>query len=126
MPYVSRNASGQINALHRSAGPGAGEYLQPTDPEVQRFLGVDEPPRRGSEFAPLDEDFVRVLEDLLDTLISRGVINITDLPAPAQAKLFARKSFRERDQARAVAAAFKSSGFVEIIDDSTFGGLGKA
>lgn len=126
MPYVSRNAAGQITALHRSAGSGAGEYLQPTDPEVQRFLGVADEKKPASEFAPLDEDFVRVLEDLLDTLITKGVLNITDLPAPAQAKLFARKSFRQRDQAKAVAAAFRSSGFVEIIDDSTFGGLGKA
>jgi hypothetical protein len=47
-------------------------------------------------FARLDADFVRVLEDVIDTLIARHVINITDLPDQAQAKLFARKSFRER------------------------------
>jgi hypothetical protein len=47
-------------------------------------------------FARLDADFVRVIEDVIDTLIARHVINITDLPAEAQAKLFARKSFRER------------------------------
>ena len=47
-------------------------------------------------FARLDADFVRVLEDVIDTLIARHVINITDLPEQAQAKLFARKSFRER------------------------------
>ena len=47
-------------------------------------------------FARLDADFVRVIEDVIDTLISRNVINITDLPDQAQAKLFARKSFRER------------------------------
>jgi hypothetical protein len=47
-------------------------------------------------FARLDADFVRVIEDVIDTLIARHVINITDLPEQAQAKLFARKSFRER------------------------------
>lgn len=47
-------------------------------------------------FARLDSDFVRVIEDVIDTLIARHVINITDLPDQAQAKLFARKSFRER------------------------------
>jgi hypothetical protein len=50
----------------------------------------------GDGFAKLDADFVRVIEDVIDTLIARHVINITDLPAEAQAKLFARKSFRER------------------------------
>jgi len=47
------------------------------------------------DFARLDADFVRVLEDVIDTLIARNVINITDLPDQAQAKLFARKNFRE-------------------------------
>jgi hypothetical protein len=47
-------------------------------------------------FARLDADFVRVIEDVIDTLIAQHVINITDLPEQAQAKLFARKSFRER------------------------------
>jgi len=48
------------------------------------------------DFARLDADFVRVLEDVIDTLIARNVINITDLPDQAQAKLFARKSYRDR------------------------------
>jgi hypothetical protein len=55
---------------------------------------ADNPKEDG--FARLDADFVRVLEDVIDTLIARHVINITDLPDQAQAKLFARKSFRER------------------------------
>jgi hypothetical protein len=33
---------------------------------------------------------------VIDTLISKNVINITDLPVEAQTKLFSRKSFRER------------------------------
>jgi hypothetical protein len=54
------------------------------------------PDSHDASFARLDADFVRVIEDVIDTLIARHVINITDLPAEAQAKLFARKSFRER------------------------------
>jgi hypothetical protein len=56
----------------------------------------DHIPQKDDGFARLDADFVRVLEDVIDTLIARHVINITDLPDQAQAKLFARKSFRER------------------------------
>lgn len=41
---------------------------------------------------------MRVIEDVIDTLIIKSVINITDLPNQAQAKLFARKSFRDRIQ----------------------------
>jgi len=36
-----------------------------------------------------------VLEDVIDTLIVKNVLSITDLPEQAQAKLFAHKSFRE-------------------------------
>ena len=45
---------------------------------------------------------MRVLEDLIDALITRHVLNITDLPAEAQVKLFARKSFRERSSRNAL------------------------
>ena len=37
-----------------------------------------------------------MLEDVIDALTSRNLLNITDLPDIAQTKLFARKSFRER------------------------------
>ena len=91
MPYIQRNADGVIDSLHRSGDPG-GEFLPDSHPEVQAFVGGGLRP----EFNQLDADFVRVIEDVIDTLIERHVINITDLPDQAQAKLFARKSFRER------------------------------
>ena len=50
----------------------------------------------------LDADFVRVIEDVIDTLIVKNVLNITDLPEQAQAKLLARKSFRERVSKRSL------------------------
>jgi len=93
MPYVRRLADGRIDSLHREPAPGVEERLETLHPEVQAFLG------RSSgidEFARLDAEFVRVIEDVVDTLIVKNIINITDLPVEAQAKLFARKSFRER------------------------------
>jgi hypothetical protein len=93
MPYVLRDATGAVTSLHR-ADPGAGEWLDDTHPDVQRFVG--RAAGEAAEFSRLDADFVRVIEDVIDTLIVRNVINITDLPPEAQAKLFARKSLRER------------------------------
>jgi hypothetical protein len=93
MPYVRRNAAGLIDSLHRSAEPG-GEFLPDEHPDVQAFVGNAAGGREG--FSRLDADFVRVIEDVIDTLIIKNVINITDLPEQAQAKLLARKSFRER------------------------------
>jgi hypothetical protein len=97
MPYVRRNLSGLIDSLHRQ--PQAGdEFLADDHPDVQAFVGNAGGSAHGGnrEFDRLDADFVRVLEDVIDTLIVKNVLNITDLPEQAQAKLLARKSFRER------------------------------
>lgn len=93
MPYVQRDAQGRLAAMHRDPTPDAPEFLPDDHADVQAFVG-----RRAHDeaFTRLDADFVRVLEDLIDTLIERHVLNLTDLPAEAQAKLLARKSFRER------------------------------
>jgi hypothetical protein len=37
---------------------------------------------------------VRVLEDVIDLLVEKGVFRFTDLPAPAQEKLLSRRSLR--------------------------------
>ena len=93
MPYVQRSASGRIESLHREPVDGAGEFLEADAAEVIAFLGRTP---EEQQFHRLDVDFVRVIEDVVDTLIVKDIINITDLPAEAQAKLMARKTFRER------------------------------
>jgi hypothetical protein len=98
MPYARRDASGLVASLHREATAEAAEFLADDHPDVRAFLGQP----AAADFARLDADFVRVLEDVIDTLINRNVINITDLPAEAQAKLFSRKSFRERRNTQAL------------------------
>ncbi|WP_284335944.1 hypothetical protein [Comamonas sp. NoAH] len=50
------------------------------------------------DFSALDEDFIRVLEDLIDALLSNGALRLTDLPPHAIDKLNQRK--RERDRLR--------------------------
>lgn len=90
MPYIRRNADGDLISLHRLAEAGADDFLPDEHPEVQEFVGRGE--TRG--FGRLDADFIRVLEDLIDLLIRRNVINVTDLPADARKKLFARKGHR--------------------------------
>lgn len=98
MFYVLRDAAGQISSLHRD--PVVGAQTLPSDhPEVRRFLGLD---AGEQQFATLDASFLRVLEDLIDALIRRNVLCITDLPMEAQLKLFDRKHFRESGQAHSL------------------------
>ena len=110
MPYVQRTAEGLIDSLHRSANAGT-EFLPDGHPEIQAFVGGSVRP----EFGQLDADFVRVIEDVIDTLIIRHVINITDLPDQAQAKLFARKSFRERVSKSSLQLFEQPTNFGDVI-----------
>lgn len=93
-----RDREGRVVALTRQAlsdeeaRAGGWEPAQPGDPAVAHFLqGV------ASESNPLsltDAGMGRVTEDLIDVLIDRGVIQFTDLPSAAQAKLLARRQTR--------------------------------
>jgi len=90
MHHVLRDDQGRISSLHRDPVEGS-EPLPANHPEVQAFLSTDEAQRT---FASLDADLVRVLEDLIDVLIQRNVLRVTDLPVEAQQKLFNRKHLR--------------------------------
>ena len=120
MPFVRRGPDGQIESLHRHGAEGM-EFLPEGHAELMVFLGHSSP--NPAEFGRLDADFVRVIEDVIDTLIVKNIINITDLPGEAQAKLFARKSFRER-VGRSSLRLFVDTGFNSLIDDTNFSDLG--
>ena len=94
MPFVRRNAEGKIVALFSVAESGATEEVQSGDPELLALLGRDP----GEHFNTLDAGFIRVLEDLIDALIIKGVLRVTDLPHGAQRKLTERKGLRRRLQ----------------------------
>ena len=122
MPYVRRNAQGEVASLHRHAEAGTSEYLADDHADVRAFLTGGPSTGSGSEgFARLDADFVRVLEDVIDTLVAKNLINITDLPPEAQAKLFSRKSFRERRTQHSLRLFGDTVGFGNVIDDTQFG-----
>ena len=93
MPFVRRNAENTIDAMFAAETADAKEWLPAGHPEVLSFMdgGKD-----GSDFASLDVTFIRVIEDVVDVLIHKGVMRLTDLPSQAQEKLMARKGFRDR------------------------------
>ena len=51
-------------------------------------------PDQANALSQTDIGLARVLEDLIDVLITRGVIQFTDLPDAAQAKLLERRQTR--------------------------------
>ncbi|HSM22427.1 MAG TPA: hypothetical protein VK876_09490, partial [Rubrivivax sp.] len=91
MPYVFRAADGSLASLHRQAPGHPCEFLDADHPEVLAFLDAT----GADAYERLDADFIRVLEDLIDVLLRRQVIAITDLPSEAQRKLYLRKGHRK-------------------------------
>ncbi len=92
MFYVVRNSDGTILSVSRVPVPGI-EPQAVLEPEVVAFFGQS---TTNPGFEAVDAGFVRVLEDLIDTLIGKGVIRHTDLPDAAQRKLLLRKGLRSR------------------------------
>ena len=93
MYHVIRSADGAIETVGKVAMPGS-QPMDPLDPELEAFWSG----HPNARFGDADADFVRVLEDLIDTLIMKNVIRHTDLPAAAQKKLALRKGLRSRLQ----------------------------
>lgn len=92
--FVRRNEEGEIIAVSREGTPDIAESLEGDDPSLQKFVrDLDEDGRAALEASDLD--VIRVLEDLIEVLISRGLIQFTDLPEAAQSKLMKRRSLRQ-------------------------------
>ena len=89
MPYVQRDSTGQVVAIFAQPGPGHDELQPAGHPDLAALAGT-------GEFAHLDADLIRVIEDVVDVLIDRGLLRLTDLPPDAQRKLLARKGARAR------------------------------
>ena len=115
MPHVRRDAEGRIQSLHRGEDAGT-EWVANVDASLTAFVDSAGAggPAPTADFGRLDAEFVRVLEDVIDTLIVKNLINITDLPDQAQAKLFARKSFRERVSKSAL-QLFEPTDFGDVV-----------
>lgn len=91
MPYVKRNAAGEIVAVSALEDADHCDEVDSEDLTLRLFLHkLSSTPG----LADTDLQLVRVLEDLIDLLVERSVIRFTDLPARAQEKLSARRSAR--------------------------------
>lgn len=100
MPYVQRNERAEVVGLLKEPTDSAREFLVSSHPDVVAFLldrqpGRDGPDGREEGFSLLaDLEMVRVIEDLVDLLISKNVIVLTDLPEAVQDKLLRQRNLR--------------------------------
>ncbi|BCN93701.1 hypothetical protein THMIRHAM_14860 [Thiomicrorhabdus immobilis] len=94
--YVKRSADGEIVSLSLEQTNGFNESLDFDTDEVQQFLNKAKPTndKLKDTFVASDEDFIRVLEDLINLLSDKGIIRFTELPIEVQRKLLKRQSIR--------------------------------
>jgi hypothetical protein len=90
--FIKRDQDGTIVAVSRQQQEDGWEPLADDSPELAAFTGALGAGQ--GELSATDLGLVRVLEDVIDLLIERGVIRFTDFPEAAQSKLLQRRSMR--------------------------------
>ena len=110
MFYVQRDQNNALVRVEAQAYAEATETLPADHHEILAWFADDEIEVSLKQLKSSDLEMIRVLDDLIQVLTSKGVIRITDLPPAAQAK------FLERTQARAALG-----GLSELINDDETG-----
>ncbi|CAA6605071.1 conserved hypothetical protein [Rhodospirillaceae bacterium LM-1] len=93
MPYIIRNAQGIIVGTSLEPTEDTFEYLPGGHHEVVAFA-EQEKERGVMDIGATDSNMARVTEDLIELLISKKIIEFSELPVHAQKKLQFRKSLR--------------------------------
>jgi hypothetical protein len=94
MPYVKRDGAGHITAMFDRPQPDAQEQVPAQAPDVTLFLYGPPGERRG--MLASDLELVRVIEDLIELLVGKGLIQFTELPDAVRGKVFQRKDLRRQ------------------------------
>lgn len=97
MLYIERAQDGTIKAIHQNPTKGAAEQKTLMDEEILHFLSRDGKLDSWIQLLSLsDVSIIRVIEDLIDVLVKKNVIMLTDLPEEARDKLRERKKVRKK------------------------------
>ena len=96
MRYVARDFNGNITKVVAASEPDATEQNYKENPELIAFVmeGGSQAALR-AYLATSDAELLRVMEDLVNVLIDKGILLLTDFPEPAQEKLMRRQSIRD-------------------------------
>lgn len=92
MTYIKRDGEGNIQAISFVKSKDFTEELN-NDHELKRLISAM-PPKADADAIASDLEMIRVVEDLIDTLVAKSVISLNDLPQPVQLKLLKRKNLR--------------------------------
>lgn len=98
MPYVKRGSDGSVTAVEVEASEACPHFLPADDPDLLLFLdqaGIGSGARDPRNMlVQSDMEMSRVLEDLIDLLVRKGVLSPGELPTTARDKLSRRRELR--------------------------------
>lgn len=109
MPFVKRDAVGNIIAVSQNATGDFSEEVHSDDPQLLTFVSCVSDDKH--MMAKTDLDFVRVVEDLVELLVAKNYIRFTDLPVKAQEKMRKRKTLRGQMNAHLDLLSDEEDGF---------------
>ena len=105
MVFIKREKRGKITGISSVPESGFVEETNEHADGLAEFLAIS---MGSAEFGQSDLDLIRVVEDLVEVLIGKGLIAITDLPSAVQRKLSERSKLR---------AKWRNS--LELLSDNT-------
>ncbi|PTS82690.1 tryptophan synthase subunit beta [Pseudomonas sp. HMWF032] len=95
MFYVQRDAHSQLRRVEVVPFEGMSDTLTADSEEIRAWFANQNVESSLLQLKQSDLDMIRVVDDLVHLLISKGLIRITDLPPAAQTKLLTRSQARE-------------------------------
>ncbi|GAC1033510.1 hypothetical protein thsps21_43390 [Pseudomonas sp. No.21] len=95
MLYVQQDDQGQLVRVEAAEFEGSTGMLPADDQRVLAWYSNQTVEASLMQLKQSDQEMIRVLEDLIGLLMTKGVIRITDLPQAAQSKLLSRNQARE-------------------------------
>ncbi|WP_020183990.1 MULTISPECIES: hypothetical protein [unclassified Methylotenera] len=97
MAYVLRNDQGNIIAASSTVQVETNwQFLENKHPDYIAFIEAEL--KQHAAFRESDIQLARVLEDLIEILIERNLIQFTDFPSAAQKRLNDRQSMRSKNR----------------------------
>lgn len=96
MIYIEKDDSGSIRRVAPEPFEGMTGSMEGGEEDVAAWLAREDVRSRLHRLKESDLELVRVIEDLVNLLVSKGLIRYTDLPDAARHKLQAREADRTR------------------------------
>ena len=97
MMYIKYCETGEVVAVSEDKLPGFLPVIKDTDKSALAFF-LKKNQSASNVLDETDKNMARVMEDVVNLLVDKGIICFTDLPLAAQQKLAQRKKLRGSHQ----------------------------